>query len=257
MKESPVYEKDRDLWLPAPEARGPFAGQHGGAISGLLASCMEREAFAAGAGTALQCSTLLLRPCPLEPCSVRVATVRAGGRVTVLSATLTIGGKDCALAHSIFIRPEAVGSWGVPEHTHHTPDQLDAVAKPARFASTAWYRDCVDIRRGDGEFWLRTLRPLTADMTSLARVCALADWASGLSRHDTYESPLVGGFPNADLTVHLARKPHGEWIGLRPRSDWYGNGMGMTDTELLDVHGRLGRACHMLVLLPLVAGAEK
>jgi hypothetical protein len=250
MKESAVYQKDGDLWLPTPEARGPFAGQHGGAVSGLLASCMEEAALAADAGTALQCSILLLRPCPLEPCSVRVGTVRAGGRVTVLSATLAVAGKDCALAHAIFIRPETVGSWGALEQPHISPEHFHPVAKPARFTSTAWYRDCVDIRKGDGMFWLRTLRPVTADMSTLARVCALADWASGLSRHDTYESPVVGGFPNAGLTIQLGRSPQGEWIGLKPQSDWYDNGMGMTDTELRDMRGQLGRACHTLVLVP-------
>ena len=29
------------------------------------------------------------------------------------------------------------------------------------------------------------------------------------------------------------------------------NGMGMTDTEILDVLGPIGRACHTLVLVPV------
>jgi len=27
--------------------------------------------------------------------------------------------------------------------------------------------------------------------------------------------------------------------------------MGMTDTEIVDIHGTLGRACHTIVLIPL------
>jgi len=195
----------------------------------------------------------LLRPAPIEPCTISVATVRAGGRVTVLAATLRIGSKDCALAQAIFVRTQEVGHWPIPDVEIHEPENLELVPKPAKFSSVPWFRDTVEVRRANGIFWLRSVKPVVSPLSPLARVCAHADWASGLSRHDSYESPKVGGFPNADLSVHLGREPRGEWIGLKPRSDWYANGMGMTDTEILDICGPLGRACHTLVLLPVEA----
>lgn len=247
MNTESVYHHDGDRWVPGPEAKGPFPGQHGGAIAGLLAACLEAEAERMKAGVALQCSTLLLRPAPVEPCAVAVTTVRAGGRVTVLSATLRIADKDCALARAIFVRPQEFGEWPLPTTSIHAPSGLEIVPGPTKFGSGVWFRSTVEMRHADGVYWLRSLKPVVDPWSPLARVCAHADWASGLS---SYNAPQVGGFPNADLSVHLAREPKGDWVGLKPKSHWYANGMGMTDTEILDVYGPLGRACHTLVLVP-------
>lgn len=247
----PIYGRDADRWIPSPEAKGPFPGQHGGAIAGVLAGCLEAEASRIGAGIALHCSTLLLRPAPVEPCGITVATVRAGGRVTVLSATLRIDDKECALAQAIFVRPQEVGHWPLPEVEIHRPADFAVLPKTAIFGSLLWFRDAVEMRRAGEIVWLRSLKPVVEPFSPLARVCAHADWASGLSRQDSYDAPKVGGFPNADLSVHLARELRGDWVGLRPKSHWYSNGMGMTDTEIFDTYGQIGRACHTLVLLPI------
>lgn len=242
-----IYRREGERWIPGPEAKGPFPGQHGGAIAGVLAACLEEEAARLQAGVALQSSTLLLRAAPVEPCAISTRTVRAGGRVTVLAATLRIGDKECALAQAIFVRPQEVGQWPLPSSEIHEPSGLELVPRSTKYGSGLWYRDAVEVRRADGIFWLRSLKALVDPFTPLARVCAHADWGSGLS---SFQSPAVGGFPNADLSVHLAREPRGDWVGLRPKSHWFGNGMGMTDTEILDTCGPVGRACHTLVLLP-------
>ena len=247
MTMSSIYHRDGDRWIPGPEAKGPFPGQHGGAIAGVLAACLEEEAARLQAGVALQSSTLLLCPAPVEPCAISTKTVRAGGRVTVLAATLRIEDKECALAQAIFVRPQEIGQWPLPSLEIHEPSNLELVPKHTRYGTGLWYRDAVEMRKADGIFWLRSLKALVNPLTPLARICAHADWASGLSR---LESPAVGGFPNADLSIHLAREPSGDWVGLRPKSHWFANGMGMTDTEILDTRGPVGRACHTLVLLP-------
>ena len=247
---APIYRQEGERWIPGPEAKGPFPGQHGAAVAAVLAGCMEAEASRMGAGKALQCSTLLLRPAPLEPCRISVSTVRDGGRVTVLEASLRAGDKECARALAIFVREQDIGAWPLPAHAVHDP--LEAPVRPFGYrAGSPWYVDTVEFRYADGTHWLRSRRPVTENFTALARVCAHADWASGLSRPDSHDQPKVGGFPNADLSIHLSREPQGEWVGLRPRSIWYQNGMGMTDTEILDIHGAVGRACHTIVLVPL------
>ncbi len=242
-----IYRRDGDRWVPGPEAKGPFPGQHGGVVAGVLAACLEEEAARLQAGVALQSATLLLRPAPVEPCAISTKTVRTGGRVTVLAAALSIGDKECALAQAIFVRPQEVGQWPLPDAEIHEPSNLELVPRPAKYGSGIWYRDAVEMRHADGIFWLRSLKALVDPFTPLARICAHADWASGLS---SLESPTIAGFPNADLSIHLAREPRGDWVGLRPKSHWYANGMGMTDTEILDTFGSVGRACHTLVLVP-------
>lgn len=248
MSTSSIYHCDGGSWIPGPEAKGPFPGQHGGVIASVLAACLEAEAERLQAGIALQSSTLLLRAAPVEACAISTRTVRAGGRVTVLAATLRVGDKECALAHAIFVRPQDVGQWPLPNATIHEPSNLELVPKRTKYGSAPWYRDAVEMRQADGIFWLRSLKPVVSPFTPLARLCAHADWGSGLS---SFESPAVGGFPNADLSIHLAREPRGDWVGLRPTSHWFANGMGMTDTEILDTCGPVGRACHTLVLLPV------
>jgi len=247
---APIYRQEGDLWMPGPEAKGPFPGQHGGAVAAVLVAGMEAEARRIGAGKGLQCSTLLLRPAPLEPCRISVTTLRDGGRVTVLEASLRAGEKECARAQSIFVREQDIGTWPLPARPVHDP--LEApVVQFGSYGHSPWYGDTVEFRYANGTHWLRSRRPVVKEFTPLARVCAHADWASGLSRLDSRDEPRVSGFPNADLSIHLAREPQGEWVGLRPTSTWYRNGMGMTDTEIVDIHGAVGRACHTIVLIPL------
>lgn len=250
MQNSSVFQRDGTRWVPGPEAKGPFPGQHGGALAGLLAATLDWEAAQMNAGIALQCSILLLRPAPVEPCTVSTKVLRTGGRVTVLAASLEAGGKQCALAQSIYVRPQEVGHWPLPSAEQLAPLPSELVPRPSAYGLEPWFRDTVEVRHSGEIYWLRALKAVVPDMTSMARVCAHADWASGLSRVDTLEEPKVAGFPNVDLSVHLAREARGEWIGLKPRSRWYAHGVGTTDTELYDVFGPLGRACHSLVLIP-------
>jgi Acyl-CoA thioesterase C-terminal domain len=53
-------------------------------------------------------------------------------------------------------------------------------------------------------------------------------------------------FINTDLTVHLLRPPVGEWVCLD--SVTHVDGLGMTDTALWDVNGRIGRAAQTLLV---------
>ena len=57
-------------------------------------------------------------------------------------------------------------------------------------------------------------------------------------------------FINPDLTVHLARPPVGEWIGLVARSHYGPDGAGLADAQLHDELGRLGTATQSLLLAP-------
>ena len=151
---APIYRQEGERWIPGPEAKGPFPGQHGGAVAAVLAGCMEAEASRMGAGKALQCSTLLLRPAPLEPCRISVSKVRDGGRVTVLEASLRAGDKECARALAIFVREQDIGAWPLPAHAVHDP--LEAPVRPFGYrAGSPWYGDTVEFRYADGtHHWL-------------------------------------------------------------------------------------------------------
>jgi hypothetical protein len=57
-------------------------------------------------------------------------------------------------------------------------------------------------------------------------------------------------FLNPDLTLHLARPPHGEWIGLDALTLPSDLGVAMAESAVYDDHGRLGRAAQSLLLQP-------
>ena len=51
-----------------------------------------------------------------------------------------------------------------------------------------------------------------------------------------------------DLPIHLVRPLIGEWVGLRARSLYADDGVGMSDTELHDERGPVGRSNQSLLL---------
>jgi hypothetical protein len=57
-------------------------------------------------------------------------------------------------------------------------------------------------------------------------------------------------FVNADLTVHLARRPTGEWVGLDALTVAGDQGIGLAEGVLYDGAGRVGRSAQSLILEP-------
>lgn len=262
--ETPLYREAEGLWHPAPETKGPFPGQHAGAVAGLLAGAMERWAaeqwsVEGDAGMGVQFALYLLRPVPVEPLAVEIETVQTGRRVAVLRAKLACKGKLAATADMAFIRGLEVPALGPLAEEPRDPE----AAPPFDlwpYAESPWYADVTELRQeAPGELgsdpartiWLRARRPVLADAGPMARVAALADWISGLTRPDSPLDPKVAGFPNVDLTVHLARAPEGAWIGAEGTPLWHEGGHGLTATLLRDARGVIGRAAQSVVLLPL------
>lgn len=81
----------------------------------------------------------------------------------------------------------------------------------------------------------------------MARAAAVADFGNGVSATLPFERFL---FINADLTLHLARLPRGEWIGLDARTILHEGGMGVAESVLHDRDGPIGRAFQTLVVAP-------
>lgn len=252
MTANPIYTQSSNIWTPAPEAKGPFPGQHGGAVAGVLAAAMEAEAAVLQAGLGVKLSVHLLRPAPVAPVTIQIEVIANGRRLTVLQATMFAGDKRTALAHAVFIQPVTVTT--LSPTVLNNPIDLEAAlpVKVGDYSSESWFWDVIEARQtANKTIWLRPLRPIAVPLTPLAHVSMLADWSSGFSRLDSLDDPKIAGFPNADLTIHLSRQPRGEWIGLRPESTWYDNGLGLTDTVLLDQWDVIGRCCQSLLLLPL------
>jgi hypothetical protein len=83
--------------------------------------------------------------------------------------------------------------------------------------------------------------------TALARLAAAADFGNGVSAALPFDRYL---FINADLTIHLHRRPGGEWIGLDARTLLSPGASGLAESVLHDLDGPVGMAFQTLVVEP-------
>jgi hypothetical protein len=246
----PLFASDGERWLPRAETGGPFGGLHGGAVSGLIVGEMERAARAHGLGAMLSASVMLLRPAPMAPLTTRTTLLRKGARTGALETELLADGKLIAKATASCVAPLPVADTPAAAPRPSDPAALPAWPIKPRFAHATLF-DALDIRvAADGVKWGRLTRPLLAHPTALAQVFAVADNGQPFSLFDHRRQLPRYGFPNIDITVHVARPPAGEWLGVEARSDWRPEGMGLTESALFDAQGILGRACQTIVLMP-------
>ncbi len=249
----PLYQQMESLWVPDVYTQGPYPGsQHAGATGGLLATGLEELAVQEGAGVPLMFSMVNLRPAPLSPGERKVEAVRTGGRVATLKGELSFDGKLTATATALFAHP--VPAPNLPEIP---PVQLDPLQAERDSRFDKWpgeiYAHAIEFRReAEGWYWMRPSRPLVEATPPMARVAAMADFAPGISMMSNNWDfrDFVEGFPTLDLTLHLSRPLEGEWIGIKARTIWYANGLGVTETDLLDVQGPLGRCAQSIVVFP-------
>jgi acyl-coenzyme A thioesterase PaaI-like protein len=251
---------------PTEHARGPWdpGALHGGAPAALITAAFER----AEPGAELPIARLgfeFLRPIPFTPLTLSTRVVRAGKRVQELAAELTALGSDGG--EQLICRASALRVQAVPadlppgtlpaQETMRPPEQGKSIPFALNpdaytsFASTAmemrWLDDPWAL--GPGRVWMRLRHPLLPGepLTPLARLAATADFGNGVSAALPFDKYL---FINADLTIHLQRPPHGEWIGLDARTLLHGGGTGLSESVLHDESGPVGRAFQTLVVQP-------
>jgi len=242
-------------FLPGPHTRGPWdpRAQHGGAPAALIAGEIERVEPGADMRVA-RVTFEFVRPVPLSELRVDTELVRPGRRVQLVAARMWSGDTLVASALALRIRraagvaPEVTGDAVAPPLEGARPQTLVHEPPGAAFATTA-----VDIRFAHGGYaepgpafaWLRLRSAVVsgAAPTPLQRASAAADFGNGLSAALDWGSHV---FVNPDLTVHLARDPIGEWIGLDAATTIAQDGTGQAVSVLHDEAGELGRAVQSL-----------
>jgi hypothetical protein len=259
-----IFVADGERFVPTEHARGPWDPRalHGGAPAALIASAFEHVE----PGRELVIGRLsfeLLRPVPMAPLTLATSIVRPGRRVQELAAELSAGDQLIARASALRVQP-------VPRDAAlaaRPPSRVDASmpgpddAEPLRFAldggdSASFAATAMEMRTFDAQpgiapdrVWMRLRQPLLPGEppSPLARLAATADFGNGISAVLPFDRFL---FINADLTVHLERLPHGEWIGLDARTLVREDGAGTAEGVLHDVDGPVGRAFQTLVVQP-------
>lgn len=245
-----------DAYEATPLTRGPWDPglQHAGPAAALLAGAVERHPEASGMQVA-RLTLELLRPLPVGGTfTVTTAPGRAGRKVRGLEASLALDGRPVARATALLVRrgavggatdgtgpalppPEASARWDFPFFTEEVGyhRSMELLVAGGRFGSghmAVWFRLRVGVV--DGE-----------EPSPLQRLAAAADSGNGVS------VALDLGrytFVNPDLTIALLRPPRGEWFALDARTLSTGEGAAISDTQLSDETGVVGRAVQVLLV---------
>src|SRR4029077_3327357 len=260
---------------PTEHARGPWDPRalHGGAPAALIARAFERVQ----PGVELPIARLgfeFLKPIPFAELELSTKVVRNGRRVQELVAELRGVYGDGAPGEEPIGRASALRIQAVPEGLPDPderlrqpgPEPVRAMAGPeqgkiVKFAlndteatslattgmEMSWLSDPWSL--GPGQVWMRLKQPIVPgeEASPLVRLVATADFGNGVSSELAFDKYL---FINADLTIHVWRRPQGEWIGLDAKTVLMDGGVGTAESVLHDEAGPVGRALQTLVVQP-------
>ncbi len=250
-----------DCYIPSDHARGPWDQDalHGGAPAAMITREFERME----PGSQLAIARLgfeFLKPIRFEPLQLSTEIVRDGRRVQWLGAELRAGSELICKASALRIQevPPGLPRNGPPAaHTIPGPDEgtVQAFAlndSPAASLATtgmemSWLSD--PSTPGPERVWMRPRLNFLPDepATPLMRLAGVADFGNGVSAELPFDDYF---FINADLDIHLWRRPAGEWIGLDARTLLTENGIGTAESVLHDLDGPVAQAFQTLVVQP-------
>lgn len=198
----------------------------------------------------------ILRPVPLERCSIATRVIRPGKKVMLVEGSLTVGGE-------LVMRASA---WLIRETQLDLPQPNDAPLRPGPEGLERWdlgstpgshYLHATDWRFVRGGFlepgpataWIRTLVPLVEgeEDSPLTHVLAVADSSSGVSGALDFSEWV---YINTDLSVYLHRLPVGPWICIDSETVVQPSGSGLASGILFDERGRVGTSSQSLYVAP-------
>jgi Thioesterase-like superfamily len=276
-----IFLADGELLLPTEHARGPWDPRalHGGAPAAVIAAAMERMEPGAELPFA-RLSFEFLRPVPMAPLRLTTRMSRPGRRVQALEGELSADGVTVCRAAALRIvavpeelpelaeaqvkaaRPDTIAA---PADGHDVLFALDDMERKSFAASAMEMRflsghpltgglpeqdtTSEHVPSGAATVWMRLRYPLlpAEPLTPLARVVATSDFGNGVAAALPFDRYL---FINADTTISLDRRPHGEWIALQARTLLHPDGIGWAESVLHDELGPVGRATQALVVQP-------
>jgi hypothetical protein len=239
--------------------RGPWHPdhQHAGPPSALVCRAIELAAAGSGFTHLGRLTGNLLRPVPIGASRIEVTPDYVGRNAGHYSARLLAHGKEVARFTALMQREEALpvppGTAGHPLPTAPRP-VADCPPCEMPFAGNGGYGRLIENRLAAGRFfdgpcaaWFRLRFPLVEGEapSPYQRVAVAADSGNGISAALDFARY---SFVNCDLTIHLLRRPVGEWVCLDARSALGGNGCGLADSALYDETGLIGRATQSLAV---------
>ena len=254
-----LFARDGRRVRPTPLSRGPWDPGllHGGPVGALFADTLQEAMDPDFAPVRLTVD--LMKPVPLDDLEFEARVVRTGRRLQLLEGELRFGGAPVARATLLALRPVPLVGEGFNPEVPPPADTPDDAADHWGLdpEQESFIGGAMDFRfilnegqLGGGVAWFRLRRDVFDDgrpPSPLARAAAASDVGGAVSARRGADFPDVS-FINADISVHLARLPAGEWIRLTSSSTWEPTGIGAVASELSDTTGPFGRAHQALVL---------
>lgn len=248
-----AYVVEGEMARATASAAGPWHPglQHGGAPASLVVWAAERVPAQAPMRVA-RMTVELLRPVPVAPLEMRVATLREGRKIQLVEIRLLHDGREVVRGTILKVRTEATAlprGAILPPLAAPPPEGVPADPDFSfGFASGFELRRLTERGRlGPARVWFRQHGPIVEGepLSPAMRAAAVGDYSNGIAT----ELPWDGWtFINADLTVSLAREPEGEWI-LSDAESWVGeDGTGLAMCRLADERGTFGRAVQSLLI---------
>ncbi len=233
--------------------------QHAGPPSALLTRAIERlPSSIEGPSQITRLAVEILGPVPTGEVRVGVSVTRPGRTVEHIEGQLEGAGRVAMRIRAWRMRTAELS---LPAKLDgHLPRPPEIPATAATFRDPSWsevYLGSVEWRFVSGHIenpgpavvWSRMRFPLVAgeEPTPTQRLVVVADSGNGLSSLLSFER---WWYINTDLSIHLHRLPRGEWICVDARSTLDPSGVGLAETELFDVDGRVGRGAQSLLVGP-------
>ena len=250
-----------DRYVATDWSRGPWNPEHchGAPPSALLVRAVEGVGPDPERWALARITIELTRPVPVgRELALSTHVIRPGGRVSLVGAALTDAASGVDVAHATALRI-AIRDIDAPESAIPRsalpggPEEGRAETPPFRTDDIAYATHACDFRfvtgswaeRGPAAVWIRLRVPIVPgeSPTGAQRVAAAADFGNGVSAPVDHLDWL---YINPDLTIHLARPPLGEWIGLSSISHFGTAGAGLAESVLHDGAGRLGISAQSL-----------
>ena len=255
----------RDEYVPTEYAIGPWDPTivHGAAIAALLAGRVEPDPNEES--TLARLTVEILAPVPLAPLRLTLVDGAAGSRVRRGTAVLSRVEDDrpVATASAVIVRrrqlelPEGALDTETPFASEAAPslDEADpGVAEgvgwkgfDSQSIALKWQQNDEDPRT---HLWVGLPVPVVGGLerTTVELAAVGADFSqSAVNRVLSYKS---WSFRNAEITIHFARRPVGEWIGVRSGVLLGEVGAGIGSSDLFDCQGLVARSAATLVVEP-------
>jgi hypothetical protein len=240
------FEQDGEAYLPKEACRSPWnpGATNGIAVAGLLMHAAE-QVEAPGVMLPAHLTIDILRPVPFAPTLAQSAVTRAGKNLQMVETHLMAGETPVARARLLRVREapcpslDAPMTWPAPEDAPREPF-LPPGLPLADLIETRLVAGEADAE-GPGTVWTRLNADLVPGVATspVVHAAMLSDFGNGLSRA---VDPRTWSFANVDISLHMVRRPVGEWLLADARSMLQGVGVGLTDMTLCDRLGPFARA---------------